>query len=398
MRDRGAVRRVYDVGTSMTAAEERVDPTRVAVRVEPWSRFLESEWEELAQSSGTHPFAHPGWTRAWSETSRSGAMPPLLAARREGALVGALPVVASCGVVRSGTHSETPVFEPAAADEGVVQAMADAAVRIPRRQMDLSYLWSDSPFTCALRQVAAERGLPVAEQLHGRSPYVDTTRTWEEFEQRLSAKRRQESRRKRRRLGERGQLTFEVADGRVDNLACLLDEGFEAEGSGWKSQAGTSVNSRPAVRESFTRAAQWASSAGRLRLAFLRLDGCVVAFSYMLFGSRVLYGVKIGYDPGFERFSPGWLLAMHVVEHACRDETVDRLEMLGASDLYKMSIADGARDRVRLVAFTNPWTARAERRALLTGMALQRRLSNRLPRSWWAPFKDLRDRAHGLRV
>jgi hypothetical protein len=48
--------------------------------------------------------------------------------------------------------------------------------------------------------------------------------------------------------------------------------------------------------------------AGWLRLAFLRLDGKGIAFQFDLEVRPSYYSLKIGYDPRYERFSPGKLL------------------------------------------------------------------------------------------
>jgi hypothetical protein len=123
-----------------------------------------------------------------------------------------------------------------------------------------------------------------------------------------------------------------LADGH-ERLDEVLEEAFRIEASGWKEAKGTAITSRPDTRRFYRDVARWAAGEGWLRIAFLRLDGHAVAMMYVLETDRTLYYLKGGYDPGFERHSPGMVLLASVIEDAFGRD-VDRVELLGGDERY----------------------------------------------------------------
>jgi CelD/BcsL family acetyltransferase involved in cellulose biosynthesis len=183
-----------------------------------------------------------------------------------------------------------------------------------------------------------------------RSPYVLTTGTWEAFaRERLSRNRRSQLGRARRRLEREGKLELELADGN-ERLEELLAEVFQIEASGWKGEEGTAIASRPETLRFYCQVARWAAARGWLRIAFLRLDGRALATMLLLETEGVLYYLKGGYDPVFERFSPGMALLGSVIEHALGNHIV-RVELLGGDERYKLAFTGDVKDKRRFQAF-----------------------------------------------
>jgi CelD/BcsL family acetyltransferase involved in cellulose biosynthesis len=160
---------------------------------------------------------------------------------------------------------------------------------------------------------------------------------------------RKEGARLRRRLAEVGDVAFEYTDG-GDRLHEKLSEGFGIEGSGWKSERGTAIASSPATDAFYRAVAEWAAERGWLRLAFLRVDGCAVAFDLCLEVGDAVYALKGGFDPALRRFGPGMLLVRETLIHAC-ERGLRRYEFLGADDPYKLDWTDKTHDRVRLLVY-----------------------------------------------
>ena len=82
----------------------------------------------------------------------------------------------------------------------------------------------------------------------------------------------------------------------------------------------------------------------------LRLEGRALATMLLLETDGVLYYLKGGYDPAFERCSPGMVLLASVIEHAFVTGT-RRVELLGGDERYKLAFTSDVRDKRRFQAF-----------------------------------------------
>ena len=158
------------------------------------------------------------------------------------------------------------------------------------------------------------------------------------------------------------------------NLAGLLDEGFRVEALSWKGARGTAIASDARTRRFYDAVARWAAARGWLRLAFLRLDGRAIAFQFDLEAGRTYYSLKIGYDPAFDRYSPGKLLAYAMVARAV-STGLATYELLGPDEPWKDRWTSTFREYVRLDAYA-PSPAGAASWAVATH---GRRLARRVP-------------------
>jgi CelD/BcsL family acetyltransferase involved in cellulose biosynthesis len=307
-----------------------------------------AEWDELAAGTGASPFVHPGWIEAWWSSFGRGEL-RVLAARRDGALVGILPLGLRHGVLRSPTNEHTPGFDVVAADDAAVRAVADALFAARVRMVTLGRLAGEGTSRAVLEASAAEARNRTAVTPVARSPYIACAATLEDHQRGLGRNLRHDVQRRLRRLCDEGAVTIDVTDGAA-NLAGLLDEGFRVEALGWKGARGTAIASDARTRGFYDAVARWASARGWLRLAFLRLDGRAVAFQFDLEAGRTYYSLKIGYDPAFERYSPGKLLAYAMVARAV-SSGLATYELLGRDEPWKLRWTSTSREYVRLDAY-----------------------------------------------
>jgi CelD/BcsL family acetyltransferase involved in cellulose biosynthesis len=156
-------------------------------------------------------------------------------------------------------------------------------------------------------------------------------------------------RRHRRKLEAEGDLAFEVNDG-GDRLDALLDEHFTLEASGWKGENGTAIASTPESRAFYTNLARWAADRGWFRLIFLRLSGKPVACDYALVHNGVLYTLKAGYDESYRSFGPGALLLHDEIAY-CFEQGVERIDLLGNEEPFKLSWTDQSVESAALRTF-----------------------------------------------
>jgi CelD/BcsL family acetyltransferase involved in cellulose biosynthesis len=317
-----------------------------------WRDGLEpvaGEWDELADRVGAGPFQRPGWFDAWMRAFGGGDSLAVLTARRDGGLVGAVPVLRRRRRVSSPTNWHTPSFDAVAEDDSVAGELARELVARGSSALDVSFLDPEGPFGARAREEAQDAGRRTIWRPVLRSPYLDLSGDFESYEAGLDTKYKRELTRRRRRLEELGEVGIEFTDGRTE-LERQLEEGFAVEGSGWKERRGTAIASHPGTQAFYTDVARWAAQRGWLDLGFLRLDGRALAFAYLIVLGGVVHVVKVGFDPEQRKFAPGSLLTRAAIERAY-ERGMARYDFLGAEDRYKLDWTDQVRERVRLQAF-----------------------------------------------
>lgn len=327
--------------STLDAPETLVDTTARLAEVD-------EEWDALAVRTGASPFNRPGWFRAWWNAFGRGSM-ELVCARRNGRLVGIVPLRRSAGVLRSPTNWHTPEFSVVAEDGEVERKLIESILQRNWRRASLAFLDARGSGTATFKQLAEALGYRVIERVILRSPYLVVDRSWEELEDRLSSKRRANLRRLLRRLAAEGSLSFEVSDG-SEALEPPLDEVFRVEALGWKGEEGSAILSRPQTRRFYTELAIWAADQGLLRLCFLRLDGRPLAAGYCLEVGGIHYLLKVGFDPSYGRFAPGVLLRHDMLGRAV-SRGCTRYEFLGADEAVKLEWTDDVHERVLVQAF-----------------------------------------------
>jgi CelD/BcsL family acetyltransferase involved in cellulose biosynthesis len=345
----GVVRLVQAMAHSTetpTRAEEGGD---IAVQVHSSPEGVLDAWGGLADRLGVAPFLRPGWLLPWSRAFSSGRLSVFTAVRGQ-ELVGVLPFFERRGVLSTPTNWHTPIFGYLAADRAASVALAERFVGAARVRADLSFLDRTDPGLKACVGAAERATRPMIVRTILRSPYVQLEGTdWESYRAGLERKPRKDLERRKRRLGEHGRLTLDMADGRTD-FDGLLSEGLRLEGSGWKKDRGTAIASNPTTRAFYEEVARWASERGWLILAFLRLSGRAIAFDLGLRANGRVYVLKGGFDPEFRRFGPGQLLAYESLRWGF-EEGVGSYELLGAADPHKLVWTRSVRELVRFQAF-----------------------------------------------
>jgi CelD/BcsL family acetyltransferase involved in cellulose biosynthesis len=351
----------------------------VSVEVHTAIDEVEREWEAVSARAGASPFLRPDWTRAWWRAFGRGSL-EVFALRRDGRLVAFAPLYRLHGRLRSTTNAHTPEYGLVAEDDAAAGALADAVVSHAPRRLELAFL--DAAQAGGLWQTAAESaGYRTAARNVLRSPYLEIETDWGVYERSLPPAFRSEIRRRLRRLGEQGELRLEMEDGRGD-LDRLLEEGFRLEGSGWKAKEGTAIESSPQTAGFYRELARSAATHGHLQLAFLRLDGRPLAFSFGLQDAGVYYTLKSGYDPTYRQLAPGIVLRYELLKHAFADR-LERVEFLGADEPSKLIWTKTTRDRAILQAFRQSplglleWAAAAHGRPLAKRAGLARVLRRR---------------------
>lgn len=310
---------------------------------------LADAWDRLAADVAATPFDRPGWLVAWWRAFGSGGLRVFTSGEPDPRAVVAMrrTRVGLSGLTN--WHSVTSGL--LASDAASLGRLVASIVADRPHVITLQFLpadaWPTPDLVDALRHAGYRIVMrPLAEQSFVT---IASGESFETFLAGMSRNLRGDVRRRRRRLEEAGVVTLDVTDG-AQGLSALLDEGFAVEGSGWKTDAGTAINSSPVTESFYREVAEWAAASGYLRLCYLRLDGRCIAFQYNLVADGVLYDLKGGYDTAYERFSPGKVLHAEMLRHSF-EHHLRRYEFLGVAEPYKLHWATGSRQTFTLRAF-----------------------------------------------
>lgn len=308
---------------------------------------LSPEWDALAERLQAPPFLRPGWIAAWWRAFGRGRLEIRTERRPEdGGLAALLPVTRARGACASPTNWHTPEFGLLAESTVAARRLCAALLAERPRRLSLGFLAPDQAEL--VRAEAVARGQRVIQRTMQSSPYVPVEGDWESYRRRLSKGFRDDLVRTRRRLAERGAVTFEVSE--TCEHEELLEEGLAVEASGWKGARGSAIRSSPSDRLFYAEIARWAAARGWLRLAFLRLDGRALAFDLCLELAGVHYLLKTGYDPAFRELGPGRLLREEMLARAFR-ERLRSYELLGDAEPWKLRWTSATRPRELVQAF-----------------------------------------------
>ncbi|GAY12209.1 GNAT family N-acetyltransferase [Pseudonocardia sp. N23] len=313
-------------------------------------RALAEEWDDLAARTASTPFHRHGWYAAWwgSFGPAAGRL-EILTARRDGKLVGVLPVVDRHGVLGAPANWHTFVHGPLAEDD-------DAARELWSRYLDRCRFTAHVEHLPAadraqLVGVAEDRRFTAVPDTMQRSPYIAIDGSFDGYARTRDTRWLRQLESRRRKLDRAGELGLEVHDGSAGarDLDRVLTELFRVEALGWKSEAGTAIVSRPDTHSFYAALARWAASAGLLRVALLTLDGRTIAADLALEDERSHYFLKTGFDPELRTLAPGLILRRDMVARAF-ETGLATYEFLGSADRYKLDWTDTVHeiDEVRL--------------------------------------------------
>jgi CelD/BcsL family acetyltransferase involved in cellulose biosynthesis len=117
-----------------------------------------------------------------------------------------------------------------------------------------------------------------------------------------------------RRAEALGQVSFETAT--TAGVSTFLDALFSLHEMRWRHLDQPGVLADPAVRRFHRSAAPLLLCVGLLRLHALWLDERIVAVMYVLFAKGRAYYYLSGFDPDLGKISPGTLTVGHAIQHA----------------------------------------------------------------------------------
>jgi CelD/BcsL family acetyltransferase involved in cellulose biosynthesis len=302
---------------------------------------LAGEWDDLVRAMPRpSPFLLHGWLAEWWRHYGDGAELAVAVARENGRLVGALPLVVRR---RAGMRVASFMGDRLAVLPDLLLGVdADASVGAELTQWLVAADCDVADFhgLPGNSRIAAALGprLGVTERIE--APVLDLAAGWEAvYRAKTTSKKRNLHRRRRRQLGELGELTVTVARA-LDELEPALEEAFRLHALRWEGRPDGSGFTTPVGLRFHRAVVRRLAELDVLRITTLRVDGRPIAFHYWFALADCMYVHRLAFDPAVARWSPGLVNTLDAIESAA-EEGMTRVEFLGGGERYKVELADG---------------------------------------------------------
>lgn len=240
----------------------------------------------------------------------------------------------------------------------------------------------DGAFVAVLRRMAETGNLPIETMPHVQRAFLDSPLDGEDYlKQSLRSHHLREFRRLKRRLGEKGELTYEVAR-TADEVFHATEAYLALEAAGWKGREHTAM-AVDRFRAAFAReAVHGLAELDLARVHSLRLDGKLIASLIVFIEAGVGYTWKTAYDEAYSSYSPGTLLMIEVTRQHLDDPNVRVTDSCAIPDHPIM-------DRL--------WTERRPIGTILIGVSPDAGRATRQAASQLHLYRETRNLANALR-
>lgn len=171
----------------------------------------------------------------------------------------------------------------------------------------------------------------------------------------LEGKRRKDFRRQWRALEGLGSPTFHEVD-QDELLDPWLDSFLTQEAAGWKGKARAAMLSRPESAAYFREVAAASVRSGRGELLALRLGGRAIAHRWSVFSGDGGFALKVTYDEGLARYSPGTQLEIEAIRRMHERPGLRWMDSCASRNRFSMNHLWPDRRTIQAILFaTDMW-------------------------------------------
>ncbi len=304
----------------------------------------EREWRALERSGLALPYQTFDWVSTWASTLRRATRIdpcPVVVKERDGTPLLLLPLGTYLGTWRgrprryltwlAGDLADqwAPVLGAGAGrlDETESLAMWRGVLSaIPN--VDLIALRHQPPAVYGRPNPLRYLGLPQTDAAHATSLIPD----WEVYlRSKASQSRRADSRRQRRRLEERGEVSFQVVTG--ERSSSVIDTMIKQKRRRFMDTGRGDMFAEDAYADFYHRFAEEHPEAAHLSALMVGDD--IVATDWGVIRNRTFHGLMTAFEGGdWHRFSPGRLLTEWVIEWCCGHD-IDTFDFSTGGEAYK---------------------------------------------------------------
>ena len=172
------------------------------------------------------------------------------------------------------------------------------------------------PLAELLEQTGRERGVAWNESFRNHRAILVPAQAGEDYLAiHLPHSRQKDLRRRMRRLGEHGAVSWRARVGAEVTTDCI-DRFIELEHMSWKGTAGTSLRSVPTEEAFFREMADSFRERDQLFFTELVVDREVVASTSNLVSGNAGFAFKLCWHPAFAKTAPGLLNEVELIRHA----------------------------------------------------------------------------------
>ncbi len=240
------------------------------------------------------------------------------------------------------------LYEPTdlvATDQSSLTRLADALLKngTPFR---LGRLPASSPAVKTIKKACKGRGL-VLERNQATYPYIPLDDKWNEPEQNISKGRRSDIRRASRHAEKLGPVSFQMFCPTHSEVDEAVERAMSVEAKSWKGEVGCDMASDKPVGDFFREYTHRAARSGSLRLSFMNIGEHVAAMQIGIVHANRFWVLKVGYDPEFQKASPGILLMIEAIKYAVA-QGLETYELLGTAADWTRVWTEHERESVSL--------------------------------------------------
>lgn len=296
-------------------------------------KHMRSEWNYLADKFSNPLLRHEWflsaaqalhekkdlWVTVVESQGKLKAVAPLVKTKRRGGerleLLGVSSLFEPCGLLYDTEES--------------LQLLISALLK-QKRLMYLQRMPAASPFFHIFSGLSKYSGLTI-DRRTADSAWVRINRNWSSFYDSLSAQRKYDYRRARRRAEQFGRVECKVISPEQNDLESVFNAACEVEAKGWKGRKGSALLYNKKMLEFFSAYAAAVCRDNMLRVFFLYIAGVLAAMQICIEFAQRLWVLKIGYDEQWAKCSPGMQLTMEAIRYVS-EKGLEAYEFLGVDE------------------------------------------------------------------
>jgi CelD/BcsL family acetyltransferase involved in cellulose biosynthesis len=335
---------------------------------------LVDSWDDQVRAM-RRPTPHllHAWLLTWWRHYGQGNELAIQIARRDGRLVGALPV---CVIQRGRLRVLTflGAEQTAMADLMLAEGESDATgAALVERAVSTHHDFADFYGLPSTSRLAAAMGSePLQLIVRAEAPVLELDGDdWETvYRSRLSSNQRALHRRRRRQLAKLGTLETTISRTR-DELGPTLEDAFALHALRWSGRPDRSEFATTTGKQFHREATAALADLDAVRIVTLKLDGRAIAFVYYFKLEERMFCHRLAFDPAFQRMSPGAVNRFDALD-AVFAEGATRVEFFGGTERYKIELTDRLEPLCEGLGLANTTAGKIVMSGRLGGIRLRR--------------------------